>query len=296
MNDLKNNKTFSPEVIRQIKRAQVNEVTEYHIYKHLSRTVKSSANKAVLNKIADEELEHYRFWMNFNDEVEPRWWEVRLYIIFTYLFGLVFSLKLMERSETAAQKKYLQLVSFIPEAAKIAQDETNHEKTLLNMLSDLRIKSFGTWLISINLVLFALAGLIAALSFFSVEITYAALWLIGAAAMVSLADFFNTFLLKSTGKLKMEQFVRSLKRLLSGVLTGVIISLPLFFIETPNHAFAISAAVAVSISLLLNFYQAIISDQSVFTKLWRVLLSFLIIVASVTLAAFLIGYFPFPFS
>lgn len=291
MNELKNSKTFSPEVLRQIKRAQVNEVTEYHIYKHLSRKVKSPGNKSVLNKIADEELEHYRFWMNFNDEVEPRWWEVRLYIIFTHLFGLVFSLKLMERSEMYAQKNYLKLVSVIPEAAKIAQDETNHERALLNLLTDIRLKSFGAWLISINLVLFVSAGIIAALYLFMNQNTFPELILAGTAGLVSLADFFNSFLLKSVGKLKMEQFVRSIKRLISGLFTGMLISLPLFFIETQNLAFGISAAVVVLISLLLNFYQAIISDQPVFTKLWRVLLSFLIIFLSVVVVAFLMGYF-----
>ena len=292
MNDLKNNKTFSPEVIRQIKRAQVNEVTEYHIYKHLARKIKSQGNKAVLNKIADEELEHYRFWMNFNDEVEPRWWEVRLYITFTHIFGMVFSLKLMERSEAAAQKKYLQLVSFIPEAAKIAQDETNHERDLLNLLSDIRLKSFGTWLITINLVLFVSAGIIAALYHLKNQDTSPGLILSGTAGLISLADFFNTFFLKNAGKLKMEQFARSLKRLISGIFTGVLISIPLLFIETRNLAFLISAAAAVSISLLLNFYQSIISDQPVCTKLWRVLLSFLIIFLSVAVLAFISGYFP----
>jgi vacuolar iron transporter family protein len=290
MNDLKNSKTFSPEVVRLIKRAQVNEVTEYHIYKHLARKVKSPANKSVLNKIANEELEHYRFWMNFNDEVEPRWWEVRLHIFFSHLFGLVFSLKLMERSEIAAQKKYLKLASVIPEVTKIAQDETNHERALLNLLSDIRLKSFGAWLISINLMLFVSAGIITALYLFVNQNSVPGFILTGTAGLVSLADFFNTFLLKSAGKLKMEQFVRSLKRLVSGIFTGVLISLPLFFIETRNLAFAISAAVLVSISLLLNFYQAIISDQPVFAKLWRVLLSFLIIFLSVLVIAFLMGY------
>lgn len=291
MNELKNSKTFSPEVIRQIERAQVNEVTEYHIYKHLSRKVKSPGNKAVLNKIADEELEHYRFWMNFNDEVEPRWWEVRLCIIFTHLFGLVFSLKLMERSEMFAQKNYLKLVSVIPEAAKIAQDETNHERALLNLLTDIRLKSFGAWLISINLVLFVSAGIISALWLFMNEISFSALILAGTAGLVSMADFFNTFLLKSAGKLKLEQFVRSLKRLISGIFAGVLISLPLFFVETRNLAFGISATVVLSISLLLNFYQAIISDHPVFTKLWRVLLSFLIIYLSVAVVVILMGFF-----
>ena len=291
MKELKNGKTFSPEVIRQIKRAQVNEVTEYHIYKHLSRTIKSASNKTVLNKIADQELEHYRFWMNFNDEVEPRWWEVRLYIIFTYLFGLVFCLKLMERSEAAAQKKYLKLVSVIPEVAKIAQEETNHERDLLNLLTDIHLKSFGTRLISVNLVLFVSSGVIAVIYLFMNQIYSPGLILTGTAFLVSMADFFNTFLLKSAGKLKMEQFVRSLKRLISGILTGGLIALPLFFIETRDLAFAISAALAVSISLLLNFYQAIISDQPVITKLLRLMLSFLIIFLIVAFVAFLLGYF-----
>ncbi len=277
MNTVNNGSSFSPDILRKIARAQISEVTEYHIYKHLARSVKSPSNRSVLNKIADEELEHYRFWMNYNDEVEPRWWEVKLYILLSRIFGMVFSLKLMERAEAASQRNYQELSKFIPEVGKIIEQETGHEKTLLNMLNDLRIKSFGTWLISMNMILFAMAGILIALLYLltsGVAIGKAAVL---AAVVVSLADFSNTFLLKIFGKLNRELFMKSLRRLFSGIFTGILVSLPFFILEPGYMPLIISVAIILFLSCSINLYYAVISDQPIFQRILRVIITFIII-------------------
>ncbi len=277
MNTVKNGSSLSPEVLRKVARVQINEVTEYHIYKHLARNVKSPSNRAVLNKIADEELEHYRFWMDYNDEVEPWWWKVKLYIMVSRLFGLVFSLKLMERAEASAQKNYLELSKVIPEVEKIIEQETNHEKTLLNMLSDLRIRSFGTWLISMNMVLFVMAGILTALP--NLMTTGLAIGITGVltAVVVSLADFANTFLLKIFGKLNRELFMKSLRRMFTGIVTGILVSLPFFILGTGYMPLIISLTIILFLSCSINFYYAVISDHPIFDRILRVILTFIII-------------------
>ncbi len=277
MNTVKDSSSFSPDVLRKIARAQINEVTEYHIYKHLARNVKSPSNRSVLNKIADEELEHYRFWMNYNDEVEPRWWEVKLYILLSRIFGLVFSLKLMERAEAASQRNYLELSKVIPEVGKIIEQETNHEKTLLNMISDLRIKSFGTWLISMNMVLFVMAGILIALPYLVTTGVAVGIAGILTAVVVSLADFSNTFLLKIFGKLNRELFMKSLRRLFTGIIIGILVSLPFFIMEAGYLPLIISLAIILFMSCSINFYYAVISDQPIFKRILRVILTFIII-------------------
>ena len=290
MNTVKNGSTFSPDVLRMIVRAQINEVTEYHLYKHLARSVKSSANRSVLNKIADDELEHYRFWMNYNDEVEPRWWEVKLYILLSRIFGLVFSLKLMERAEVASQRNYLELSKVIPELGKIIEQEMSHEKTLLNLLSDLRIKSFGTWLISMNMVLFVMAGVLIALPYLVTSGVTIGIASVLTAVIVSLADFSNSFLLKVFGKLNRELFMKSLRRLFTGILAGIMVSLPFFILEAPNLPLIISVAIIIFISCSMNFYYAVISDQPILNRILRVILTFIVIGVMVSASLWGLGF------
>ena len=53
-------------------KAQINEITEYHIYRKLAETSKDS-NKKVLNKIAEDELRHYNFWKAYTKkEANPK--------------------------------------------------------------------------------------------------------------------------------------------------------------------------------------------------------------------------------
>jgi VIT1/CCC1 family predicted Fe2+/Mn2+ transporter len=292
MENNKTHTTLSPELQAEIRKAQVNEVTEYHIYKHLSRVTKSAANKGVLNRIAEEELEHYRFWMNYNDEVEPRWWQVRFYTFIAGFLGLVFAMKLLERSESAAYKRYNKLARVIPEVAKLAQDEFNHEKALVNMLSDLRLKSFGTWQTAMNLVFFSLAGMLVILWQFSESLQESGIILVLTGLLVTLSDTIFTLLLKNPGKIRGEQFLRALFRLISGLMISVLAALPFFFSYNGIAASAISLIVVVIISLSVNFYSSIISDHKLFQRLLRVIASFVVVVAVIWIAGWLLRMLP----
>jgi hypothetical protein len=53
---------------------QRDELTEHHIYTRLARTVRSPENRAVLERIAADELRHSRLWACFTgQEVRPNW-------------------------------------------------------------------------------------------------------------------------------------------------------------------------------------------------------------------------------
>lgn len=264
---------YSAEVQAQIKQAQKDEVTEYHIYKALARKVKDQPNRSVLNDIAGEELEHYRFWMKYGDEVDPQWWKVNMYLVLSSVLGLVFSLKLLERAELKASKRYLALSRFIPEVKQIADEEINHEKKLLNMINDRRAKGFGTWIISINLVVLSTVAATAGWYILLEDPLQSGFAGAISAASVALADFMNTLLLKSPGKVRREQFSKALMRLAGGIISGSLIVLPLLMIPIPIAGAGISAAVALLILTGLNFYHVVISDYPWRQKLLRLLLA-----------------------
>lgn len=122
-------------VRKQIVQAQRNEVTEYHIYKRLAREVKNEKHRKILNSIADDELRHYKTWMKYSGrEVEPSRWNIFKYYWLSKLFGLAFSLKLMEGGEKRAQINYNEIAAQVPEANQISKEENFHEKELLALI------------------------------------------------------------------------------------------------------------------------------------------------------------------
>ena len=53
---------LSSEMRAKILQFQLNEITEYHIYTRLAQAVKSPENRAVLQRIGEDERRHYEEW------------------------------------------------------------------------------------------------------------------------------------------------------------------------------------------------------------------------------------------
>jgi demethoxyubiquinone hydroxylase (CLK1/Coq7/Cat5 family) len=129
-------KTIPPLVRKQIIQAQRNEITEHRIYKRLAAKVKEQKNKKILNTIADDELRHYNIWMKYSGrEVSPSHWDIFKYYWMARIFGLAFSLKIMEKGEERAQINYDEIGKEIPEALKMKEEENVHEKELLTIIN-----------------------------------------------------------------------------------------------------------------------------------------------------------------
>lgn len=122
MENVKWTKSLTPKVRKQIIQAQRNEVTEYHIYKRLARESRNANHKTILNSIAEDELRHYKVWMQYSGrEVEPSRWNLFKFYWMTKLFGLSIGLKQMEMGEQRAQINYNEIAKEIPEAKQIAK-------------------------------------------------------------------------------------------------------------------------------------------------------------------------------
>lgn len=52
---------------------QRNEITEHHIYRGLAAGLLDAANRAVLERVAVDELGHYRRWTSRSGGVSRKW-------------------------------------------------------------------------------------------------------------------------------------------------------------------------------------------------------------------------------
>jgi len=79
---------LDPAIRSRLLRAQKNEITEHQIYTTLATMVAGSHNREVIEKIAAEELSHYRTWKaHTGQDVAPDRLKVIFYCAICRIFG-----------------------------------------------------------------------------------------------------------------------------------------------------------------------------------------------------------------
>ncbi len=157
---------LSEEVRRLIAAFQRAEITEHHIYSRLARATRSPENRAVLERIAADELRHYRYWQGLTGrEIEPARTKIWFYTGAGRLLGLTFAVRLMEQGEEGAQENYQRIGEVVPQALTIAQEEKVHEEALIGLLDEERLRYTGSVVLGLNDALVELTGALAGLTF-----------------------------------------------------------------------------------------------------------------------------------
>lgn len=142
--------------------AQRNEITEYHLYKKLEKATKDAHNKKILANIAADEMRHYAFFKGVTkQDVNPQKWKIWKYYIIARLFGKTFGIMLMEQEEEKAQKHYQKIYDAVPGVKEVIADEQEHEKKLIGMLHEEKLRYVGSIVLGLNDALVELTGALA---------------------------------------------------------------------------------------------------------------------------------------
>ena len=146
--------------------AQRNEITEHFIYAKLAESVRDPRNRAILKRISEHERRHHDLWKEYtHQDVSPSQLKIWMYYLLSKVFGITFGMKLMEKGEARAQAAYQEVFEFVPEAINIEKDENEHEKELLNLIDEERLRYVGSMVLGLNDALVELTGALAGLTF-----------------------------------------------------------------------------------------------------------------------------------
>jgi len=241
-------------------RIQKKEITEYFVYTGLAELCKDLHNAEVLRSVGKEEKRHALYWQDKTGmEVKPSRFSILWNILKARILGLTFTLKQMEKSEGTASRNYMELIHSFPGAESIAQDEAKHERELLNMLDEERLRYAGSVVLGLNDALVELTG---ALAGFTLAF--------GNPRLISLAGFITgisaSFSMSASEYLscKTEGDPRAAKSALytgiAYVITVVLLILPFLLLPGKFMALAITLVVAVLIILVFNYYLATAKD------------------------------------
>lgn len=243
------------ELRQQLLCYQRNEITEHHIYTRLAATVKSVENRRILEGIAADELRHYEVWKTYTQQdVNPNRFEVWKYYWLGRIFGLTFSIKLMETGEEGAQESYGRLHGKITEAQEIVQDEHEHEESLIDLLDEERLRYIGSIVLGLNDALVELTGALAGLTLALQSTRLVALTgsITGIAAALSMgaSEYLST---KTEGgdrnPIKAAVYTTS-----AYVVTVTVLILPYLILGSYYVALACTLVAAIAIITFFNYY------------------------------------------
>lgn len=253
--------SISEQLRKQILVYQRNELTEHNIYKMLAQVADIPENKRILEKIADDELQHYRLWKTYTQQdIKPNKLMVWKYYFISRIFGLTFGIKLMEKGEASAQKKYSQLQDIVHETEKVLRDENEHENALIQLLDEERLRYVGSIVLGLNDALVELTGALAGFTLALQETKLIAVigLITGIAAALSMgaSEYLST---------KSEETVKS--PLKAAVYTGCAYIMAVFFLILPylflKNAFvclSFALATAILIIAFFNYYVSVAKD------------------------------------
>jgi len=249
--------------MKALQKAQKNEITEYHIYLKLSSSIKDEHNSKILKQIARDELRHHDELKMFTGiEKKPNTLKIYFYIFISMIFGLTFGIKLMERGEESAEKLYRELGDHIEEFKRIAKEEDKHERELVEIIEEERLKFVGSMVLGLNDALVELTGTLAGLTFALKNTRLIALagLITGIAASLSMAA--SEYLSTRTEQENARALKSSLYTGGAYIFTVACLVLPYLVFSSYVVSLVFTIVAAILIILAFSFYISVAKDLS----------------------------------
>jgi VIT1/CCC1 family predicted Fe2+/Mn2+ transporter len=269
------------------------EYIDHRVYSYLAKLEKNEERKKILENFGKMEHEHYIFWKSLmkkemkNSSLDNI--RIKLFILFKYIFGLIFTIKLMEKNEKRVIEEYKKLLNKFEGETKqklelIIKDEIEHENFWMNQIKDETTRYLG----------FIILGLADAI----IEITGVHAGFLGVTASTIIAGIAGlvvgisaSLAMASAAYLQAKQDEGSNPRI-SAIYTGVFYILAAVALATPyfmTHdmlvAFLSSLVIAVMLIGFFNFYSSVIFERK-FAKEFLTSTTIILVTASIS---FIVG-------
>jgi VIT1/CCC1 family predicted Fe2+/Mn2+ transporter len=242
---------------------QKNEISEHVIYRQLSLLEKADNNRTTLQNIATDELRHYNVYKTYTQlEIRPNKLKIWWYLFLAKIFGLTFSIKLMENGEKGAQAAYRRLIGIIPEIEKIIGDENGHENALVKLIDEEKLKYIGAVVLGMNDALVELTGTLAGLTFAlqNEKLVGVAGLITGVAAALSMAA--SEYLAIKAGNEKTSPFKAAFYTGITYIVVVICLVLPFLLLSSPFLAMSLTLLAAVVLIYCFNYYYAVVKEVS----------------------------------
>ncbi len=238
---------------------QQNEITEYWIYKKIALVVKNPKDRAIITRMAEQELSHYGLWKEVTkQDVRPNYWRIWFYYGVTRLLGLSFGLKLMEKGEKLIGELYQDMVKDYPQLTAMITEEQEHEQRILAMIDHQALANVSAVILGLNDAIVELTGVLAGLTLALANTKLIAMvgLITGIAASLSMG-ISSYFSAQEDAVKKNKAFTIGITTGISYLLTVICLISPYAVVRNPFLALASSLGIAIIIIIGFNFYTSV---------------------------------------
>jgi len=279
-------------LLKVIKKLQADELFEHYVYIKIAKFVKDENDKSTLLKIAEEEMHHYDIWKVYTKcDVMPNMCFVYWYVLLARILGYTFIIKKMEQNLLAFNEKNPYDIkqedqNKIPNIEVIFQDEVEHERELIDMIDEEKLRYVGSMVLGLNDALVEFTGSLAGWSFAmqSNRLISLAGLITGIAATLSMASSEYLSVKNEGGKnaLKSAGYTGG-----AYLFTVVALLLPYLILPDKSYLFALVIMLVVVIVIIAAFNYYIAVAKSISFK--KKFMEMSAISLSVAVASFVIG-------
>ena len=277
---------FEPALIATLIAMQRGEITEYHIYKKIAAAQKDPRNRDVLTRIAEDELRHYGVWKRYTrQDVSPDIPRIWFYYLIALVSGITFAIKLMEGVEKRAQSYDKTLIDKIPEIQTILTNEETHERELIALIDEERLKYAGSVVLGLNDALVEFTGTLAGLTFAlqNSQIIAVTGLIMGVAASLSMGA--SEYLSQRSDGGPTDPVKAAVYTGVAYIVTVALLILPFLILASPYYALLLTLLGAVLVIFLFTFYISVAKDL----PFWRRFGEMLLISLGIAGISFIIG-------
>jgi len=284
--------SIDEQTMNQIVHMQKDEITSAFLYERLAKKEKDEELSVMLKQISDDEFRHYEFFKSFSNKViKPSRFKVLFWTILSYIFGLTFVAKLMEKGEQDAQEVYEQMEGKVEGIKEVLEDEERHEEELINSFNEERLKYVGSIVLGLNDALVELTGALAGLTFALRDPNTVALagLITGVAAAFSMAS--SEYLATKQDEPHKEALVSSIYTGTAYFIAVILMIIPFLVGLNVYIALALTIGIVVFIIFIFNFYISVAKDLN-FKKRFLEMVTISLGVAFISFVfSFIIKYF-----
>ncbi len=251
------------DTLKKFLQFQKDEITGYHAYRMLAERVKDDANSAIIRKIAEQEMQHYRTWKKYtHQEVPADRLKVFFYTLCAHLFGFTFVIKLMEKGEETTQQVYRTFINAVPGLQQMLDEEAVHENELVAMLDEEALRYAGSVVLGLNDALVELTGALAGLTFAfqNTRLTALAGLITGISASFSMAA--SEYLSVKSESSEQSPAKSALYTGVAYVLTVLFLILPYLLFNRYVAALIFTLINAVVVIAIFNYYVSVVKAFS----------------------------------
>jgi VIT1/CCC1 family predicted Fe2+/Mn2+ transporter len=277
---------LEPALMKTLLIMQRGEITEHYIYNKIAAAQKDPHNREVLTRIAQDELGHYGIWKQYtHQDLKPDSVRIWFYYLVARVFGITFAIKLMEGVEKRAQSYDKALIGTIPEIQTILTNEETHERELIALIDEERLKYVGSVVLGLNDALVEFTGTLAGLTFAiqNTQIIAVVGLIMGVAASLSMGA--SEYLSQRSDGGPTDPVKASVYTGVAYIVTVALLILPFLIFTSPFYALMLTLLGAVMVIFLFTFYISVAKDL----PFWRRFAEMLVISLGIAAISFIIG-------